>query len=216
LISPTGQKLAVGLTFSVKRGTNVLVSGPNGAGKSSLFRLLGGLWPLFSGTLVRPSKEKLFYVPQQPYLVPGTLRDQVTYPETINESDQKDLELMDLMEAVGLTYLVKREGGWDTVKDWQDVLSGGEKQRIAMARLFYHSPAFGILDECTSAVSVDVEGGIYENCKKRGITIFTVSHRPQLMHHHDFMLRLVGSDGKWEWHDLNAERQKEEQEKATD
>jgi ATP-binding cassette subfamily D (ALD) protein 3 len=67
-----------------------------------------------------------------------------------------------------------------------------------MARLFFHKPAFGILDECTSAVSVDVEAKIYETCSKLGITIFTVSHRPQLMHHHDFMLRLDG-EGGWEW-----------------
>lgn len=79
-----------------------------------------------------------------------------------------------------------------------------------MARLFFHKPAFGILDECTSAVSVDVEAKIYETCKSLGITIFTVSHRfvvlrfvvdsfrPQLMHHHDYMLRLDG-EGGWEW-----------------
>jgi len=67
-----------------------------------------------------------------------------------------------------------------------------------MARLFFHKPAFGILDECTSAVSMDVEAKIYETCKSLGITIFTVSHRPQLIHHHDHMLKLDG-EGNWEW-----------------
>jgi ATP-binding cassette subfamily D (ALD) protein 3 len=74
-----------------------------------------------------------------------------------------------------------------------------------MARLFYHRPSFGILDECTSAVSADVEAKIYETCQQLGITIFTVSHRPQLMHHHDYMLRFL-EDGKWEWVDLKAQK----------
>lgn len=80
LISFTGDLLVRGLTFKVKKGTNVLISGPNGSGKSSLFRVLGGLWPLCSGTMTRPHHSKLFYIPQKPYLVPGTLRDQVILP----------------------------------------------------------------------------------------------------------------------------------------
>jgi len=195
IFTPDGQLLVKGLNFKVTKNVNVLVSGRNGSGKSSLFRILGGLWPLCSGTLVRPSSEKLFYIPQKPYMCPGTLRDQVTYP--LHLGSEQDNKLNELMSIVQLDYLVKREG-WDTVKEWADVFSGGEKQRVAMARLFFHRPAFGILDECTSAVSMDVEATIYETCNKLGITIFTVSHRPQLMHHHDFILKLDG-EGGWEW-----------------
>jgi len=195
IYSPTAQLLIKGLNFKVTKNTNVLISGRNGSGKSSLFRVLGGLWPICCGTLVRPSKEKLFYVPQKPYMVPGTLRDQVTYPVRLGA--EQDAKLLELMSLVELDYLVKREG-WESVKDWVDVLSGGEKQRVAMARLFFHRPAFGILDECTSAVSMDAEAKIYETCSKLGITIFTVSHRPQLMHHHDFVLKLDG-EGGWDF-----------------
>jgi len=196
IYSPTGKLLIKGLNLTVSKNTNVLISGPNGSGKSSLFRVLGGLWPLCSGSMTRPDNTQVFYIPQKPYMSPGTLRDQVTYPLTFR-STIHDTKLNELMSMVGLSSLVTREG-WDTEKDWADVLSGGEKQRVAMARLFFHRPAFGILDECTSAVSMDVEAGIYETCKNLGITIFTVSHRPQLMHHHDYMLKLDGQGG-WEW-----------------
>jgi len=201
LFSPTGALLVKGLNFAVKKNSNVLISGPNGSGKSSLFRVLGGLWPVCAGTLIKPAKEQLFYIPQQPYLAPGTLRDQVTYPLSLGNPSE-DGQLLELMRMVNLEYLVDREGGWDSEREWGDVLSGGEKQRVAMARLFYHKPAFGILDECTSAVSMDVEGQLYETCKRLGITIFTVSHRPQLRHHHDYQLRFDG-EGGWEWNEIS-------------
>lgn len=195
LVTPNGDILVQELNFEVRSGMNVLVCGPNGCGKSSLFRVLGELWPIFGGTLIKPPKSKLFYIPQRPYMCLGTLRDQVIYPHTKEEMRRRgkdDNLLTEHLERVQLSYLLQREGGWDSIADWIDVLSGGEKQRIAMARLFYHAPQFAILDECTSAVSVDVEGSMYQYCKEVEITLFTVSHRKSLWVYHEYYLHMDG------------------------
>ncbi len=112
----------------MRRGINTVVTGPNGCGKSSLFRILSGLWPLTGGVLERPSIEKLFYIPQRPYLPPGTLRDQVIYPhskQTMNRKGKTDDDIRTLLKYVRLDYIEDREGGFDSVNDWADVLSGG-------------------------------------------------------------------------------------------
>lgn len=195
LVTPNGDVLLRELSFEVKSGCNVLVCGPNGCGKSSLFRILGELWPSWGGKITKPPRGKLFYIPQRPYMTLGTLRDQIIYPHTFEEMKRRghtDADLQRFLELVQLPYLQVREKGLDAVEDWIDILSGGEKQRIAMARLFYHNPQFAILDECTSAVSVDVEGSMYQYCKKSGITLFTVSHRKSLWKYHEYYLQFDG------------------------
>jgi ATP-binding cassette subfamily D (ALD) protein 3 len=201
IVNPDGKILVEKLNFEVGRYGNVIVTGPNGSGKSSLFRVLGELWPLHCGTITKPDKENILFVPQKPYLVLGTLRDQIIYPHS--EADMKangvtDKDLEKLLNVVDPTKTILNQWDWDDVRDWFSAFSGGQKQRVGMARLFYHKPIYGILDECTSAVSIEVEDKIYNTCKKLGITLFTVSHRPSLRKHHQYELHFSG-DGSWTW-----------------
>jgi len=107
--------------------------------------------------------------------------------------------------------LPEREGGWTTRKEWKDVLSGGERQRMGMARLFYHRPKFAILDECTSAVSTDVEGLMYQHAKDLDITLITISHRPSLNKYHKRILTLWGdSTGSWTYTSVGTEEERME------
>nr|AZL94687.1 ATP binding cassette subfamily D member 3 [Nephromyces sp. MMRI] len=192
--TPRGDVLIESLSFSVKEGMNVFILGPNGCGKSSLFRVLGELWPLEGGCLKKPPPEQIFYVPQRPYMPHGTLREQIIYPQIEDayyRDEVVDGEIEDLLYAVSMGHLLERyDSGLNTRNNWEDQLSGGEKQRIALARLLYHKPVFAILDEATSAVSIDVEGNLYSLLKSRGISLITISHRMYLLKYHDFLLKI--------------------------
>nr|KMM70430.1 peroxisomal long-chain fatty acid import protein 2 [Coccidioides posadasii RMSCC 3488] len=194
-----GDELIESLSFIVHSGEHLLVSGPNGVGKSAIARIVAGLWPVYRGL--------------RPYLSVGTLRDQVIYPHRemdMRENRRTDAELLQILEAVHLGYLPEREGGWDCRKEWKDVLSGGEKQRMAFARLLYHEPRYAFIDEGTSAVSSDVEGLLYERSKERGITLITISTRASLKRYHTFNLTLgLGVDGNgWEIDRIGTEKEK--------
>ena len=217
VVSPEGKLLVRDLSFSVK-GTNVMVTGPNGAGKSSLFRILGDLWPPHgddNSKLIKPPKDDILFIPQKPYLVLGTLRDQIIYPHSREQMIKRgvtDRDLEKFLDIVDPGGIIKRnwhkpnnpsEINWDVVQDWFIAFSGGQKQRVAMCRLFYHRPKFAILDECTSAVSDEVEDTIYQTCKKLGICLFTVSHRKYLRKHHDYELTFTGLKGTYTLKDLH-------------
>ncbi|KAF9961331.1 hypothetical protein BGZ70_008304 [Mortierella alpina] len=215
-----GEELVKGLSVDIKPGDHMLVTGPNGVGKTGFARVVSGLWPVFKGQLARPSPKDIFYIPQRAYLSIGSLRDQVIYPhshEDMIKAGRTDEELMTILKHVHLAYIPHREGGWNTIKEWKDVFSGGEKQRMNMARLFYHKPKFAILDECTSAVSSDVEGLMYNHAKDMGITLITISHRPALFKYHLHLLKLTGDHGHWEFSTIGTaeERQSLEKEMAT-
>lgn len=150
-----------------------MITGSAGSGKTSLFRILGELWPVNYGTLVKPRKEDILFVPQNPYFVIGTLRDQLIYPHNIE--DMKNLNVTDddlncIMEIVDPAKTILSQWKWDDVNDWFGILPLVQKQRLAIARLFYHRPLFAMLDQSTSMLCDEVVSKIYETCKELGIT----------------------------------------------
>ncbi|PUU74420.1 ABC transporter transmembrane region 2-domain-containing protein [Tuber borchii] len=198
IVSPNGDVLLKKLSFTVKPDEHLLIVGPNGCGKSSLFRIMGGLWPVYGGTVRKPPSEEIFYIPQRPYLSRGTLRQQIIYPDSKLEQVRRDVTdeaLYDILRIVEIENLVEKEGGWDAEKEWRDVWSGGIQQRVAMARLFYHAPKYAILDECTSSQDLDTERIMYETAKSLGITLITVSHRRSLWKYHTNILQFDGQGG---------------------
>jgi ATP-binding cassette subfamily D (ALD) protein 3 len=203
IVSPNGDILVKEISFEIRPGMNTIITGPNGCGKSSLFRILSSLWPLTGGTLYRPHMDKLFYIPQRPYLPPGTLRDQLIYPQTkfmMHKNKVNDADLSKLLKEVQLEYLEDREGGFDAVNDWNDILSGGEKQRIAMARLFYHKPLFAILGT-NLLMQMNVQAQLVWTLRHLSIRLQNLSELPYLQFRTDqvcgnFTNTLYGSTAK--------------------
>ncbi|KAL2888772.1 Peroxisomal long-chain fatty acid import protein2 [Ceratocystis lukuohia] len=216
-----GEQLLDDLSMIVRPGEHLLISGPNGVGKSAISRVLAGLWPVYRGLVSRPKstgEDGIMFLPQRPYLSIGTLRDQVIYPDgevDMRSKRKSENDLKEILNAARLGYLPDREGGWDTRKEWKDVLSGGEKQRMGFARVLYHEPKFAVIDEGTSAVSSDVEGLLYETCKEHGITLITISTRASLKKYHTYNLVLgSGEQGnEWEFDRIGTDREKMQVEK---
>uniref|UniRef100_A0A7S4KUP4 ABC transporter domain-containing protein n=1 Tax=Paramoeba aestuarina TaxID=180227 RepID=A0A7S4KUP4_9EUKA len=217
IVTPKNKTLVRDLTVKITPETPLLVTGPNGSGKTFFVRCLSRMWPLSDetkGEVVIPQEEKeenkrnVLVVPQAVYMVDGNLFDQLTYPLHISPSlrtEEMKEKMKPLLELVGIPYLLERHG-WDQEKKWEDILSLGEQQRMGMARLFYHSPKFGVLDECTSAVSVDVEERLYRHAREMGITCVTISQRLALQEFHTQELRLGElTENKWSLHSTKQE-----------
>lgn len=184
------------LSFELRPGQSLLIMGPSGTGKSSVLRTIAGLWPGACGLLERPAFDQLMFLPQRPYMVEGCLRDQLLYPYPDRGANEE--EILRVLEEVNLSDVLHRvEGDVERVVDWSNMLSLGEQQRIALARLFLRKPKFAFLDEATSALDEENQQLLYQKIRKSGIAYISVGHRTTLIDHHDRLLKLDRS-GSWE------------------
>jgi putative ATP-binding cassette transporter len=183
------------LTAAVRPGESLMIVGPSGSGKSSLLRAIAGLAGAGSGTIARPGLNHMLFLPQRPYMVAGSLRDQLLYPLT--NRYQFDEELLDILERVNLSRLAEQYGGLDAQADWGHVLSVGEQQRLAFARVLVAKPRFVVLDEATSALDEPNEQRLYQLLSSTAAAYLSVSHRDALREYHHHVLELYG-DGRWQ------------------
>ena len=189
---PDGRQLMQDCTVTLPAGSRVLVTGASGAGKSTLLRTLAGIWPYGSGQVTIGQGSRALFLPQRPYLPLGSLRRALAYPRTAAGTDE---ELAAALRDVGLERLV---GDLDRIDDWSRILSLGEQQRLAFARVLLVKPQWVFLDEATSALDEPREQEMYELLKKRlpGLSIVSVGHRSTLFAQHEEELHLTG-DGSW-------------------
>ncbi|HEY7436973.1 MAG TPA: ABC transporter ATP-binding protein/permease [Methylomirabilota bacterium] len=181
------------LSLEGANGAGLLIVGATGAGKTSLLRAIAGLWRSGSGRILRPPLAEMIFLPQRPYLIPGSLRDQLCYPR---EGDASDEQMIALLERVGLQDLLERVGGLDAHANWENLLTLSEQQQIALARLLFNRPTLAFLDEATSALDEGTEQALYERLAAAHIAVVSVGDRRRLARYHRVVLELLGH-GDW-------------------
>lgn len=200
---PNGNTVVKNLDLAVRPGERLLITGRSGIGKSTLLRAIAGLWPFGEGTVTLPPADRSLFLPQKPYLPLGSLRDALLYPAA--DPRISDADLYKILERVGLASFIELLG---EIQPWSHILSLGEQQRLALARVLLQHPQYILLDEATSAVDEPAERALYQVLTEDlpGSAIISVGHRSTLFGFHTRRLQLL-EDGAWEASSLYATEQ---------
>jgi vitamin B12/bleomycin/antimicrobial peptide transport system ATP-binding/permease protein len=196
---PNGEPLLNAEHLVLNAGDRVLVNGPSGAGKSTLFRAIAGIWPFGSGRVTVPMNAKMMLVPQRPYFPLATLAAAITYPARDGSFD--DAHLADTLTAVGLSGLIPR---LHEEAHWNRMLSGGEQQRLAVARALLYAPDYLFLDEATAALDEAAEAMLYRLLQERlpAATIVSIGHRSTLGAFHRRRVAFIREQDRYDVRDV--------------
>lgn len=186
--TPDGRVLIRNLSATVAPEDHLLIVGASGVGKSSLLRAIAGLWQFGSGTITKPESDQIMFLPQRPYLIRGSLREQLIYPYRLPSLTDAALEAV--LKQVNLAELLDRWEGLDGGIEEMSTLSVGEKQRLAFARLLLHKPLYALLDEATNALDFRNEASLYKSLKATDTTFISVGHNPALKKYHEQILEI--------------------------
>jgi putative ATP-binding cassette transporter len=189
---PRGEPLLSGASFAIAPAERVLLTGPSGSGKSTLFRAIAGIWPYGKGSVEVPAGSTRLFLPQQPYIPIGSLRDAVCFPEPAGKFSDQDVRRA--LEDCQLAGFVPR---LDETQNWSLSMSGGEQQRLALARALLHKPDFLFLDEATSAQDESTEARLYKILKERlpDTAVVSIAHRSTVAAFHARRMALVNEGG---------------------
>lgn len=189
---PNGERLLEHADLTLAPHQSVVLSGRSGSGKSTLFRVFAGIWPFGGGHVQRPAGKSMF-LPQRPYVPLGTLRYVLAYPRA--SAEFSDEALRAALRDAGLGALAER---LDEEDSWSQRLSGGEMQRLAIARALLARPDWLFLDEATANLDPEAETALYEMIKRRlpDTTLVSIAHRPAVAEHHDVRLRFERPPGR--------------------
>ena len=190
LALPQGKPLLRATSIQLRPGEDVLVTGPSGAGKSTFFRALAGIWPYWKGAVRVPRGARLLFLPQKPYLPIGPLKRAVTYP-----AETSSFQDADIAEALGAVGLAPLAADLERSENWAQVLSGGEQQRLALARALLNKPDWLFLDEATASLPEDAQDALYRLLKERlpRTTLVSIGHRASLRGYHKHELAWQGA-----------------------
>lgn len=180
MLLPNGTMLLAGADLDLTRGHSVIISGASGSGKSTLFRVISGIWPFGKGQIATPPNS--FFLPQRPYIPLGTLKHVVAYPHPPDH--YPDAAVTQALRDAGLPALVDL---LDRDEQWPTRLSGGEQQRIALARALLAKPDWIFLDEATASLDPEGEAALYRVLTERlpDATLVSIAHRPSVAAFHD-------------------------------